>query len=145
MGTGEQQPRALLIFESDCGFCNRCIRFASRRLPSRARYQPWQRTDLAALGITRDRARHEVLWVAPDGKVFGGAQAIAKLLLDCGGPWALLGFLLRIPPFRWLAFGVYRGVARNRWRLPGGGPQCGRSPSEDTLATPTADDAAPRA
>ena len=125
MGTAAQ-PRALLIFESDCGFCNRCVRFAARRLPSKARYQPWQRTDLAALGLTRERARREVLWVAPDGKVFGGAQAVAKLLLDSGGPYAVLGALLRVPPFRWIAHAGYRAVARNRHRLPGGGPQCGK-------------------
>lgn len=131
MGT-TAQPRALLIFESDCGFCNRCVRFASRRLPSRARYQPWQRTDLAVLGVTRERARYEVLWVAPDGKVSGGAQAVAKLLLDCGGLWAALGALLRVPPFRWIAHGLYRTVARNRQRLPGGGPECGMKSDDAT-------------
>ena len=130
MGTATQ-PRALLIFESDCGFCNRCVRFAARRLPSRAQYQPWQRTDLAALGITRERARYEVLWVAPDGKVAGGAQAIAKLLLDCGGLFTVPGALLRIPPMRWIAHGVYRVIARNRHLLPGGGPQCGAKPGRE--------------
>ncbi len=131
MGT-PAQSRALLIFESDCGFCNRCVRLLSRRLPSTVKYQPWQRTDLAALGLTRERARYEVLWVGTDGKVFGGAQAVAKLLLDCGGAWAILGGLLRIPPFRWLAHGVYRAIARNRHVLPGGGPQCGLKPRRET-------------
>ncbi len=63
-----------------------------------------------------------------DGRTSGGAQAIAKLLLDCGGAWAALGGLLRLPPFRWLAHGLYRAVAANRTRLPGGGPQCGKRP-----------------
>lgn len=135
MGTATQ-PRALLIFESDCGFCNRCVRFAARRLPSRARYQPWQRTDLESLGITRQRARYEVLWVAPDGKVFGGAQAVAKLLLDCGGLFAVLGALLRIPPFRWIAHGCYRLISNNRHQLPGGGPQCGTKPGRETTDAP---------
>lgn len=128
MGTATA-PRALLIYESDCGFCNRCVRFASRRLPSRTRYQPWQRTDLAALGITRERARYEVLWVAPDGKVFGGAQAVAKLLLDCGGLYAAFGALLRVPPLRWIGHGGYRLIANNRHHLPGGGPRCGARPN----------------
>ena len=130
MGTGAA-ARALLIYESDCGFCNRCVRLAARRLPGRTRYQPWQRTDLDALGIDRARARYEVLWVSPEGRVFGGAQAVAKLLLDSGGLWAVLGFLLRIPPFRWVAFAAYRGIARNRFRLPGGGPECAAKPRDD--------------
>lgn len=123
--------RALMIYEGDCGFCNRCVRFAARRLPTEAQFKPWQRVDLAGLGIPRARARHEVLWVQPDGRVFGGAQAIAKLLLDCGGPWAVLGAVLRVPPFRWVAHAGYRVVAKNRWRLPGGDPTCAmKSPSD---------------
>ncbi|HZE66577.1 MAG TPA: DCC1-like thiol-disulfide oxidoreductase family protein, partial [Sporichthyaceae bacterium] len=86
------------------------------------------RVDLDAYGIPRARARYEVLWVAPDGHVDGGAQAIAKLLLDCGGLWAVLGGLLRLPPFRWAAHGAYRLVANNRDRMPGGGPVCGTKP-----------------
>lgn len=123
--------RALLIYEGDCGFCNRCVRFISRRLPSRAQTKPWQRVDLDALGITRARARYEVLWVASDGKVHGGAQAIAHLLRDCGGLWAVLGAILQIPPFRWLAHGGYRLIANNRSRLPGGGPVCGMRPGPE--------------
>jgi predicted DCC family thiol-disulfide oxidoreductase YuxK len=125
---------ALLIYEGDCGFCNRCVRFISRRLPSRAQIKPWQRVDLDALGITRARARHEVLWVEPGGRVYGGAQAIAALLLDCGGLWAVLGAMLRVPPFRWLGHGLYRLVANNRTRLPDGGPACGMRPEPDDPA-----------
>jgi predicted DCC family thiol-disulfide oxidoreductase YuxK len=120
--------RALLIYEGDCGFCNRCVRFISRRMPSRAELKPWQRVDLDAYGIPRSRARHEVLWVGTDGRVDGGAQAIARLLLDCGGIWALLGGLIRVPPLRWVAHGLYRLVANNRDRMPGGGPTCATDP-----------------
>jgi predicted DCC family thiol-disulfide oxidoreductase YuxK len=116
--------RALLIYEGDCGFCNRCARFIARRLPSDAELKPWQRVDLDSYRIPRSRARYEILWVAPDGRVDGGAQAIAKLLMDCGGPWAVLGMLIRVPPLRWVAHGVYRLIANNRDRMPGGGPTC---------------------
>ncbi|HEX3828522.1 MAG TPA: DUF393 domain-containing protein [Sporichthyaceae bacterium] len=126
--------RALLIYEGDCGFCNRCVRFIARRLPSGAQFKPWQRVDLDGMGISRARARYEVLWVEAGGRVFGGAQAIAKLLVDCGGAWAVLGGALRVPPFRWIAHGVYRAIANNRWRLPGGDPNCAmrvESPATD--------------
>lgn len=121
----------MLIYEGDCGFCTRCARWISRRMPSTAELRPWQRVDLAAYGTTRARARYEVLWVGPDGRIDGGVQAIARLLLDCGGVWALPGALLRVPPFRWLAHGFYRLVAANRSRLPGGGPACGVRPGSD--------------
>lgn len=121
-------PRPLLVYEGDCGFCNRCARFIARRLPTTAELRPWQRTNLAAYGVSEHRARYEIVWVDVEGRTSGGAQAVAKLLLDCGGPWAALGLLLRVPPFRWLGHGVYRLLANNRSRLPGGGPACGVRP-----------------
>ncbi|MGQ0623268.1 MAG: thiol-disulfide oxidoreductase DCC family protein [Sporichthyaceae bacterium] len=120
--------RPLLIFEGDCGFCNRCARFISRRLPTSAELKPWQRVNLDAYGVSEARARYEIVWVAADGRLDGGAQAVARLLLDCGKGWAALGALLRVPPIRWLAHGCYRTMARMRTRLPGGGPACGMRP-----------------
>lgn len=124
--------RALLLYEGDCGFCNRCARFIARRLPTSAELRPWQRTNLDAYGVREDRVRYEIVWVDAAGRQFGGAQAVAKLLLDCGGVWAVLGAPLRVPPFRWLAHALYRLVANNRSRLPGGGPACGIKPRGDT-------------
>ena len=75
--------RGLLIYEGDCGFCNRCARFISRRMPSRAELKPWQRVDLDAYGISRARARYEVLWVAPDGQSYAFQRNI-------DGSWHIL-------------------------------------------------------
>lgn len=116
--------RALLIFDGDCGFCSRCARFVARRLPTRAEVKPWQRVDLAAYGVSPEQTRHELVWIGADGRIAGGAQAIARLLLDCGGLWAVPGLLLRVPPFRWVGHGLYRLVARNRYRMPGGTEAC---------------------
>jgi predicted DCC family thiol-disulfide oxidoreductase YuxK len=114
----------MLIFDGDCGFCTTSARFIERRISSHAEFRPYQNTDLHALGITERRADHEVLWVSPDRRVFGGAQAVAKLLIDAGGPWRPLGLAMRVPPIRWIAHGVYHLVSVNRHRLPGGTPAC---------------------
>lgn len=113
----------VLLYDGDCGFCTTSVRFAERRIGLGARPIPWQFADLAALGTTRERADHEVLWVER-GRVHGGAQAVAKLLISAGPPWNLPGHLLRVPPFRWVAHWVYRLVSANRHRLPGGTPAC---------------------
>jgi predicted DCC family thiol-disulfide oxidoreductase YuxK len=112
-----------LVFDGDCGFCTTCVRFVERRLRTSAVITAWQFADLAALGVTEERARYELLWIE-DGRVHGGAQAVAKLLIDAGLPWSPLGWITRVPPFRWLAHGLYRLVAGNRYRLPGGTPAC---------------------
>ena len=115
--------RPVLLYDGDCGFCTTSVRFVERRVPTNAKIAPYQFADLAALGTTESRASGELLWVA-DGRVHGGAQAVARLLIDARGLWRPLGLLLRIPPFRWLAAGVYHLVTVNRHRLPGGTPAC---------------------
>ncbi len=116
--------RALLIFDGDCGFCSRCARFIARRMPSTAEVKPWQRLDLGAYGVTSEQTQREVVWVGTDGRIDGGAQAIAQLLLDCGGVWKVPGAVLRVPPFRWIGAALYRLVATYRYRLPGGTSAC---------------------
>ena len=63
-------------------------------------------------------------WLTPGGQVYGGAQAVARLLMRSGGAWAYAGALLALPPVRPLAAAVYRAVARHRHRMPGGTPAC---------------------
>ena len=117
-------PRPLLVYDGDCAFCASCVRFIERRIPTAASAVPWQSADLAGLGITRQRAERELVWVSRTGRIDGGARAVARLLLDAGGGWAVAGALLWAPPPRWLAQLGYRLVANNRHRMPGGTAAC---------------------
>ncbi|MFJ1612841.1 MULTISPECIES: thiol-disulfide oxidoreductase DCC family protein [unclassified Streptomyces] len=116
--------RPVLVFDGDCAFCTTSVTFAERRLRPGCDIVPWQRADLPSLGVDQRRAEYELLWVTPAGTVYGGAQAVAMLLLGSGRSWAVLGGLLRLPPFRWVAHWAYRLVANNRERMPGGTPAC---------------------
>src|SRR4051812_29562034 len=118
------RTRSVLVYDGDCAFCTSSVSFAERCLAPRCETTPWQFADLDSLGITRQRAEYELLWVTPSGVVRGGTQAVAKLLLSAGGGWRVLGALLTLPPLRWVAHGVYRFVANNRERMPGGTPAC---------------------
>jgi predicted DCC family thiol-disulfide oxidoreductase YuxK len=120
--------RPLLVYDGDCAFCTTSVRFAERRIRPRCTTVPWQFADLDALGITEQRAEHELLWLAPDGTVHGGAQAVSRLLMSAGRGWAVPGALLAVPPVRWIAHGVYRLIANNRERMPGGTPACAIPP-----------------
>jgi len=114
----------VLIFDGDCAFCTTSVRFLARHVPTRATMSPWQRADLDVIGVTREAAEAAVLWATPGGKVSAGPDAIAALLRDAGGRWRAAGALLAWPPVRALAWPVYRWIARNRHRLPGGTPAC---------------------
>ncbi|AXE24619.1 DUF393 domain-containing protein [Streptomyces globosus] len=118
------RTRSVLVYDGDCGFCTTSARFAERRVRPRCDVVPWQSADLGALGVSRDRAAYEVLWVTPSGAVHGGARAVAKALLSAGGAWPVLGGVLGLPGVRRAADAVYRVVAANRYRLPGGTAAC---------------------
>ena len=116
--------RPALVYDGDCGFCTRAAQRARRILPRDCAVTPWQGTDLASIGVTPARAQREVLWVSRSGEVSGGAPAVAEVLRTAGGLWVFLGLALRVPPLSWAAHGVYRVVAANRMRLPGGTAAC---------------------
>ena len=113
----------VLIFDADCGFCTRSVN-VMKHLPHDAEVQGYQFADLDGFGTTEGRAQREVLWVDRSGRISGGAQAIARLLCNSGGLYALAGWVLRVAPVRWIAAGVYRVIANNRQRMPGGTAAC---------------------
>jgi predicted DCC family thiol-disulfide oxidoreductase YuxK len=135
---GGPVQRPALVFDGDCGFCTRSAAVARRVLPADCAVVPWQGADLAAVGTTAARAQQEVLWVPRTGDVVGGARAVAALLHEAGSGWALVGRLLQLPVVRALADRVYRVVAANRMRLPGGTAACALPPRPDAGEPPAA-------
>ena len=136
---------ATFLYDGDCSFCTTCANFIERRIPTGAAVRPWQFSDLDALGVTQAEAEEAVQWIAEDGTVSAGPTAIARLLVDAGSFWRPLGRVLDLPPVRWLAWPVYRAVARNRHRLPGGTaacslPQAQRDAARAAKAAAKADD-----
>jgi predicted DCC family thiol-disulfide oxidoreductase YuxK len=130
-------PNPVLLYDGDCAFCSSSVRFAERRFDA-ARWEavPFQFADLEALAeftggqVSAERAGYEVLWITPDGRVYGGAQAAARLLLRTRRPLAsALGALATLPPVRQAAAVLYRWVAANRRRLPGGTAACALPPA----------------
>ncbi|HEX6419031.1 MAG TPA: DUF393 domain-containing protein [Acidimicrobiales bacterium] len=124
MTTVRRTDRAVFLYDGDCAFCTACAQFVERRIPTRAAMTPWQFADLAALGVAQAEVEDAVVWVAPGEPRVTGPDAFARLFQDAGSWWRPLGWALGRPPVRWLAWPVYRLVARNRHRLPGGTAAC---------------------
>ncbi len=119
----------MLVFDGDCAFCTTCARFLERIGPD-AEIVAWQLTDLTELGITEQEAAEAVRWVEVDGTVRSGHEAIAATLNTAGRIWRVVGRALLLPGISRLAARVYRLVADNRHRLPGGTPACTLSPGQ---------------
>jgi predicted DCC family thiol-disulfide oxidoreductase YuxK len=78
---------------------------------------------LAAAGLTAEDDMYQVWTLTPDGRVLGGTTAVnAALALIL---WARpLTWLYRLPGMRPLEDKLYRWVADNRYRMPGGSAAC---------------------
>ncbi|MEU5863707.1 DCC1-like thiol-disulfide oxidoreductase family protein [Nonomuraea sp. NPDC047529] len=119
-----QDPRGTLIFDGDCGFCTSVVRLLSRHVAPGVDYRPWQREDLDALALTIEQVTREVWWLHPAETRAGGARAFARVLRHGRRPWPIAGRLMELRPIAAPAALVYRWIARNRSRLPGGTPAC---------------------
>lgn len=117
------EKRPVFLFDGDCAFCTSCARLLERIGPE-ATIAAWQVSDLDELGVTAAQAAQAVRWIELDGTVRGGHEAIAAALGTASWPWRIAGRTLLLPGVSPLAAAVYRLVARNRQRLPGGTPAC---------------------
>ena len=98
----------VLVYDGDCAFCSTSARFVATRLrrsPADYAVEPWQRLDLAALGLTAAECDAAVRWVSADGIPDAGHVAIARALRAS----------------RWWVRPAGRGA-------PGAGDQLGRGP-----------------
>lgn len=116
--------RPTFVYDGDCSFCTSCAHFIESRIPTRATVVPWQFADLPSLGLTQNQAEEAVQWVAVDGMIASGPDAIAVLLRDAGRLWALAGRALQFGLVRSAAWPAYRWIADHRHLLPGGTAAC---------------------
>lgn len=116
--------KATLVFDGDCGFCTSAANFAAAKSRIGLQVVPWQRADLASLGLTESQASAKVQ-LHLDGLSFAGHECFAKLI-ELQGGWLnrLVGRVMTVAPFSWLAAIGYWLIARFRHRLPGGTPAC---------------------
>ncbi|MGL5816249.1 MAG: thiol-disulfide oxidoreductase DCC family protein [Phycicoccus sp.] len=121
----------LLVFDGDCGLCTRLAEVAAHRTPPRGgTVTASQWVDLDHYGLTEEQCRLALQYVDAHGRVHSAQDAVARLLLDSHPWWRPAGAALRLPGVNQLAGLVYRWVARNRYRLPGGTPACGLTPPQ---------------
>lgn len=131
--------RPTFVFDGDCAFCSSCARFIENRIKPTADVVAWQFADLDALGLTEDQAGAAVQYVRAGRAPTAGPAAIADLLKTAPGVagrllWRPAGALLGLRPVTALAWPVYRLIARNRHRMPGGTAACALPPDHPARA-----------
>ena len=120
--------KQILIYDGDCQFCRLSLDFGIRTLTKFPKFVAYQKIDPAEYRLSMADVSSQVWLVGPSNEgltPLGGHLAVAQILLD--QPqfyWKWLGFLMKTPPFSFVADLVYKWVAKNRHRLPGGSRAC---------------------
>ena len=106
--------RPLLIFDGDCSFCRVWVEYWQQITADRVLYAPYQEVGDCFRDIPRQEFKAAVQLVQPDGKLFGGAHAVFRLLALIPGKSSLLWLYEKAPGFAPIADAAYALIARHR-------------------------------
>ena len=118
----------VLIYDGDCQFCQLSLEFGIKYLRIFPQYVAFQKINPKQFGLTEEQVRSQI-WLAPKspavGASLGGHLAAGAILKLQPSFWLrALGWLASTPPTSWVADLLYRLIAANRHRLPGGSKAC---------------------
>jgi predicted DCC family thiol-disulfide oxidoreductase YuxK len=122
------QESQVLIYDGDCQFCQLSLDFGIKYLRIFPQYVAFQKIDPKDFGLTAQQVRSQI-WLAQKSPTtvaaLGGHLAAGAILKLQPSSWLrVLGWLASNPPTSWAAGLVYKIVAANRHRLPGGSRAC---------------------
>ena len=110
-----------LLYDGTCRFCvaqaKRLERMARGRVAIESAYADGVRARFPM--VPQEGVLGEIKLVDSDGRLLGGAAAIARTLEYGGGPLGLAAKLYKVWPIRPLADAGYKVIAWNRYRLRG--------------------------
>jgi predicted DCC family thiol-disulfide oxidoreductase YuxK len=122
------QESKVLIYDGDCQFCQLSLEFGIKNLRVFPQYVAFQRIEPHDFGLTERQVRSQI-WLAQKTptttKALGGHLAAGAILkLQPSRLLRVLGWLASTPPTSWVASLLYKFIAANRHRLPGGSRAC---------------------
>jgi predicted DCC family thiol-disulfide oxidoreductase YuxK len=116
----------IVLFDGSCRFCTRSAHSLRRTFGSRLVLKNFQ--EQGALdpypSVTHEAAMKRMHVVLPDGRVFGGAEAFARIVAESVPVIGWVAYVYYVPGIRQLADWTYDFVARNRYRLMGKTEAC---------------------
>jgi len=111
------QGSGVLIYDGECALCVTCVGWITRHWAANSsitavRSDEWSHGE-RSVTLTRTELDRAVWWVDGDRR-YEGARAISQALRRVPGAWSLVGRLLDVAPFSWIASRVYRVIAERR-------------------------------
>ena len=116
----------IILFDGVCNLCNGAVRFIIKRDRfGKFRFASLQsdagRALLEQNGVTH-RGTDSIVYIPQQGDAFSESSAVLYILKELGRGWQLLFPLIHLPGF--LRDGIYRFIARNRYRWFGKKEKC---------------------
>lgn len=115
-----QPTKPTMLYDGDCGFCQRWIERWRRKTGDRVIYLPYQSAAAQFPQVTEAECRRAVQLIMPNGTVVSAAHAVFHTLAFAGRYGTLLGMYEHLPPFAWAAEVMYQLVAHHRVMLSKG-------------------------
>ena len=123
----------IILFDGVCNLCNGAVRFIIKRDRfGKFRFASLQ-SDAGRALLERNGVTHwgtdSIVYIPQQGDAFSESSAVLYILKELGRGWQLLFPLIHLPGF--LRDGIYRFIARNRYRWFGKKEKC-MLPSDTT-------------
>lgn len=119
-----------IFFDGYCNLCNASVDFIVRRDRKRSFYYASLQGDTASKILADKPELHgkDSIVLLENGKVYTESSAVLRISLKMSALWPLMSIFLIVPKF--IRDGVYRFVARNRYKWFGKRDTC-RVPTEE--------------
>jgi predicted DCC family thiol-disulfide oxidoreductase YuxK len=106
--------RPLLLFDRDCGFCRFWVARWRATMRDRVDFAPAQQEAFRFPQVTEEVWKRSVQLVTPEGKVYGGAEAVLRTLACIPERRWVLAVYRHLPGARPVSEAAYRLVADHR-------------------------------
>jgi predicted DCC family thiol-disulfide oxidoreductase YuxK len=113
------KAQAVLLFDGRCRLCRAQAERLERLGGDRVRVRPLQEALRDYPQLNEADALREMKLVDSNGRVYGGAEALVRLVRHGHPSLGRLMLVYYLPGIRWLADRSYAWVARNRYRIWG--------------------------
>ena len=107
----------VMLYDGDCGFCMRWIRWWERLTYGKVSYRSYQEAGREYPQVTDEKCKESVQLIMPGGRVFSGAHAVFKTL-ELSGKYKFFHFFYdHLPLFGRISEWAYQWVAHHRMLL----------------------------
>ena len=106
-----------VIFDGECPVCASLKDFTEDRIEDRElAFIPYQSDDFeqSAPNLTMEDAKKALYVITEHGERLRGARAVFEIMSELPGISGIMGKILRLPPFYWIAEPFYRLFAKHR-------------------------------